>query len=145
VLREVAGALRRFLRGDDVVARWGGDEFVIAMYGMSGNDGHQKVGEFLKLIRRASFAEDAAVRVTMSAGLAECPTDGTNLQSLYQVADEALYTAKEQGRDRVVHHASHSADEPDTPSVKEDSAPVRRVEQALQTRGNRTVVNHPRK
>jgi diguanylate cyclase (GGDEF)-like protein len=138
VLRGVGAALHRFLRGDDVIARWGGDEFVIAMYGMSGEDGRQRIGEFLEEIRRSRFDQDGAVPVTMSAGLAECPTDAASLESLYRAADEALYIAKEEGRDHVVHTASRRADGPDVLIVENDAALGGRIEQALQTRGYRT-------
>jgi diguanylate cyclase (GGDEF)-like protein len=138
VLRGVGAALHRFLRGDDVIARWGGDEFVIAMYGMSAENGRQRIGEFLEGIRGTSFDEDGAVPVTMSAGLAEFPGDASNLESLYRAADEALYVAKEEGRDRVVHPASRRGAGADVLLVEDDPVLGRRIEQALQTRGYRT-------
>jgi diguanylate cyclase (GGDEF)-like protein len=138
VLRGVGAALHRFLRGDDIIARWGGDEFVIAMYGMSADDGRQRIGEFLEGIRGTRFDEDGAVPVTMSAGLAEYPSDGADLESLYRAADEALYVAKEEGRDHVVHRASRSAEASDVLLVQDDAVLGRRIEQALQTRGYRT-------
>jgi diguanylate cyclase (GGDEF)-like protein len=138
VLHGVGAALHRFLRGDDVIARWGGDEFVVAMYGMSGDDGRQRIGEFLEGIRATRFDADGAVPVTMSAGLAEYPTDAANLESLYRVSDEALYVAKEEGRDRVVHTTSRRGNGPDVLLVQNDAALGARIEQALQTRGYRT-------
>jgi diguanylate cyclase (GGDEF)-like protein len=109
VLRGVAGTLRRSLRADDVVARWHGDEFVIAMYGISAGDGRRRVGELLDVIRGARLGAGNEIRVTVSAGLAECPADGAELRSVYRAADEALYIAKRQGRDRVVHRGARSA------------------------------------
>jgi diguanylate cyclase (GGDEF)-like protein len=138
VLRGVGAALHRFLRGDDVIARWGGDEFVIAMYGMSADDGRHRIGEFLEGLRGARFDEDGAVAVSMSAGVAEYPGDAATLESLYRAADDALYVAKEEGRDRVVHRGSRPADGPDVLIVENNAVLGRRVEQALQTRGSRT-------
>jgi diguanylate cyclase (GGDEF)-like protein len=138
VLRGVGAALHRFLRGDDVIARWGGDEFVIAMYGMSANDGRQRIGEFLEGIRGTRFDERGVVPATMSVGLAEYPNDAADLESLYRAADEALYVAKEEGRDRVVHCASRGSIGADVVLVERDAVLGRRVEQALQTRGYQT-------
>jgi diguanylate cyclase (GGDEF)-like protein len=137
VLRGVGAALHRFLRGDDVIARWGGDEFVIAMYGMSGDDGRQRIGEFLEGIRGTRFDDSGEVSVTMSAGLAEYPTDAADLDSLYREADKAMYIAKEEGRDRVVHRASRRGSGADVLLVENDIALGRRIERALQTRGYR--------
>jgi diguanylate cyclase (GGDEF)-like protein len=138
VLRGLGAALHRFLRGDDVIARWGGDEFVVAMYGMSGADGRQRVGEFVEGIRGIRFDDVGEAPVTMSAGLAEYPSDASDLKSLYRTADEALYTAKQEGRDRVVHRASRGVHGADVLIVEDNPALGGRVEQALQTRGYRT-------
>ena len=138
VLRGVGAALQRFLRGDDIIARWGGDEFVIAMYGMSADDGRARIGDFLEQIRGTRFDEDGAVPVTMSAGLAEYPSDAADLESLYRAADKALYVAKAESRDRVVHRASRCEEGPDVLLVEDDVLLGSRIEQALLTRGYQT-------
>jgi len=96
VLRGVATELLRYFRGEDVVARWGGDEFVIGMFGMSGADGRRRMNDLVERMRGQSFD---GVSVTISAGLAEYPLDGVDLDSLYVAADRALYVAKSAGRD----------------------------------------------
>lgn len=106
VLRGIGAALHRFLRGDDVIARWGGDEFVVAMYGMSSGDGRHRIDDFLEEIRDTSFGAGHGAQVTMSAGLAEYPVDAADLDSLYRTADRALYIAKQEGRDRLIHGGS---------------------------------------
>lgn len=138
VLRSLGTALKGFLRGDDVIARWGGDEFVIGMYGMSGNDGRQRLAELLEQIRDARFGPHGAVGATLSAGLAEYPTDGTNLESLYRLADTALYVSKKEGGDRVVHRASRCAGTLDAILVVHDVLQGQGIERALHTRGYRT-------
>jgi diguanylate cyclase (GGDEF)-like protein len=103
VLRRLGELLRRIFRGEDVVARWGGEEFVVAMYGMSREDGVQRVAEMLEALRREDFsAEGIEGSVTFSAGVALFPDDGEDLRALYRAADEALYQAKAAGRDRVL-------------------------------------------
>jgi len=108
------------------------------MYGMSANDGRQRIGEFLEGIRGTRFDERGVVPATMSVGLAEYPNDAADLESLYRAADEALYVAKEEGRDRVVHCASRGSIGADVVLVERDAVLGRRVEQALQTRGYQT-------
>jgi diguanylate cyclase (GGDEF)-like protein len=55
VLRRVARLLERSFRAEDVVARWGGEEFVIAMYGMDRDDGVQRIAELLEILRGEPF------------------------------------------------------------------------------------------
>jgi diguanylate cyclase (GGDEF)-like protein len=103
VLRRVGELLLRSLGGEDVVSRWGGDEFVIGMYGMTKHDGQQRLMEVLDTLRLEEFTapDHTKFRVTFSAGIAQYPEDGTDLQSLYRSADAALCEAKKAGRDRV--------------------------------------------
>jgi diguanylate cyclase (GGDEF)-like protein len=104
VLRRLGERIKRSLRGEDVVARWGGDEFVVGMYGMTKHDGQQKLMEVLEALDLEEFTapDHTKFRVTFSAGVAQYPEDGTALQSLYRSADTALYEAKVAGRDRVL-------------------------------------------
>jgi len=103
VLRRVGELMKRALGGEDVVSRWGGDEFVIGMYGMTKHDGQQRLMEVLDTLRLEEFTapDHTKFRVTFSAGIAQYPEDGTDLQSLYRSADAALCEAKKAGRDRV--------------------------------------------
>jgi GGDEF domain-containing protein len=87
------------LGGEDVVSRWGGDEFVIGMYGMTKCDGQQRLMEVLDTLRLEEFTapDHTKFRVTFSTGVAQYPEDGTDLQSLYRSADAALCEAKKAG------------------------------------------------
>jgi diguanylate cyclase (GGDEF)-like protein len=82
-LRGVADALRGAFRSEDVVARWGGDEFVLALYATSAADGSARLGEAL-----------ARAPVPCSHGVAVAPEDGRDLAALFASADAALYAAK---------------------------------------------------
>jgi diguanylate cyclase (GGDEF)-like protein len=99
-------------RGEDVVARWGGEEFAIGMFGMEQQDAVQRVTGMLEAFRQEVFTPPAGVEfhVTFSAGVAQYPEDGVELQSLYRAADKALYQAKKTGRNRV-YVIEHSSDE----------------------------------
>jgi diguanylate cyclase (GGDEF)-like protein len=104
VLRAVARLLCDRYRGEDVVARWGGEELAVVTFGMLKADSTRRAGESLRALRRLEFPapDGGSFRVAFSAGVAEYPTDATDTTGLYRAADAALYTAKATGRDRVV-------------------------------------------
>jgi diguanylate cyclase (GGDEF)-like protein len=104
VLRRLGRLLLRSFRGEDVVARWGGEEFVVGMYGMPRDRAVPRLAAVLAALRAEEFktAAGARWRVTFSAGVAEFPGDGGDVQALYRAADQALYQAKTAGRDRVL-------------------------------------------
>jgi diguanylate cyclase (GGDEF)-like protein len=102
VLRRLGERLRRDFRGQDVVGRWGGEEFIIGMYGMTRNDGVKRLTDTLKRFHEEEFAgSQGTVRVSFSAGVAEYLVDGDDLSSLSHAADQELYRAKAAGRSRV--------------------------------------------
>ena len=79
-LRGVGEHLRREFRGDDVVGRWGGEEFVVGMYGRRATDGVQRLARPRVLARkRSSRSRQDPFRVSFSAGVAEYPCDGRDL------------------------------------------------------------------
>ena len=103
VLVRVAGALQRLLRTEDVVARHGGEEFLIAVSRVDA----QEAVHLAERLRREVATESAAAAagVTMSVGVAVSRT-GESADALIARADAALYRAKREGRDRVVLDAS---------------------------------------
>lgn len=96
--------LKQSFRREDVVARWGGEEFVLGLYGITREQGVKRLLDFLQTWGQLEFmdAKNSTFRVTFSAGVAEYSQDGANLQELYRVADAALYRAKAMGRNRVL-------------------------------------------
>jgi diguanylate cyclase (GGDEF)-like protein len=144
VLARVARVLQKRFRSQDVVARWGGEEFVVGMYGMDKSDGVQRLAEALEVLREEPFKEPdgETFGVTFSAGVSEFNADGTDLQSLYRAADAAMYAAKEAGRDRVLPAGWTPAhgEGPRTVDVlvvEDDPAIARLLLHALETRGLR--------
>jgi diguanylate cyclase (GGDEF)-like protein len=103
VLRRLGEHLRRDFRGNDVVGRWGGEEFIVGMYGMTRGNGVKRLADTLERFRREEFAgSGGTLRVSFSAGVAEYPLDGCDLAAVSRAADEALYRAKAAGRARVL-------------------------------------------
>jgi two-component system, cell cycle response regulator len=108
VLREVAQRLRRNIRGIDLVCRMGGEEFIIVMPDTAPERARLAGERVCSCIAAEPFQIGPAtqVRVTASVGLATLEHSGEPLDSLLQRADEALYSAKRAGRNRVVADAA---------------------------------------
>lgn len=97
VLRRVAEILRATLRGEDVIARWGGEEFVVGMFLLNKEEAAARLGAALAELKKHVFCFDGQeVQVSFSAGVAQFPADGRDLNGLYKAADGALYGAKQQ-------------------------------------------------
>jgi two-component system cell cycle response regulator len=104
VLRDVAGRLREGVRTVDVVGRYGGEEF-IAILPHTGTDDAQRLAERLRraIAERPFRVGDTEIRATVSIGVATFPSGRVgSAAELIREADDALYRAKSQGRDRVV-------------------------------------------
>ena len=94
VLRRLSRLLLSTFRDEDLAARWGGEEFVVGMYGIDGGDALRRISDLLETFRESG--------VSFSAGVASFPDDGRDLDALHRAADAALYAAKAAGRDRVL-------------------------------------------
>lgn len=145
VMRKIGDILQKTFRGEDVVARWAGDEFVLGMYGMLRDDGVQRTAEVLEAIRPLEFsgADGKTFKVTFSAGVAQFPDDGGDVHGLYRAADRAVQAAKIAGRDRVLP----TGWDPDKGSViercdvvliEDDDALAELLLHSLETRGYRS-------
>ncbi|MEL6353145.1 MAG: response regulator [Cyanobacteria bacterium J06627_28] len=121
VLKRFGDSLKSTFRDEDVVARWGGEEFVVGLYGVGRQEGVHRLRQFLQTWQLEQFETGATqtdaqtdteiktgetalptFKVTFSAGVAVYPHDAADLQGLYRSADRALYQAKAAGRDRVM-------------------------------------------
>jgi diguanylate cyclase (GGDEF)-like protein len=103
VLRRVARVLEQSVRKIDIVARYGGEEFAIVMEGADA-EGAQALAERIRLdvAKQQIQTEKGTLSVTLSLGIAGCPGDGTEKQQLIERADQSLYHAKHNGRNRSV-------------------------------------------
>lgn len=99
-LRTAARATRDALRASDHVARFGGEEFLV-MLPETGRDDALLVAENLRAAIAGVAVEGTEKGVTASFGVAVYPGNGASAEELVVAADQALYRAKEAGRDRV--------------------------------------------
>lgn len=110
VLKSCAGNIRAALRGGDVIGRYGGEEFCILLP----NTGEQEAMVLAERIRRTievtpvsiagveSMSDDThAIKCTVSVGAVSSETVGYALESMFAAADQNLYKAKQNGRNRV--------------------------------------------
>lgn len=109
VLRSVARQLAEHARSVDFVARFGGEEFVVILPSTTLEQGHQAADKLRRIIDEVIFKHgERQVPVTVSAGVAEL-TAGDSPDTLLKRADEALYRAKRNGRNRCDCEPARSA------------------------------------
>jgi diguanylate cyclase (GGDEF)-like protein len=102
VLREVGGAIRENLRQFDVSARYGGEEFVAYLPETDGTEALIAAERLRRVLCDGAFVHQARViRLTISMGIAHFPDDGRQLEALIERADQRLYRAKRDGKNRV--------------------------------------------
>jgi diguanylate cyclase (GGDEF)-like protein len=102
VLRAVAQQLQASIRGGDIACRMGGEEFAIMMPGATLGVARQRADEVRRAIAALRFSTLADMPpISMSCGVAAFPDHGVTADALLRAADQALYRAKEAGRDRV--------------------------------------------
>ena len=100
MLKELGTWLKRHIRDIDMVARWAGDEIVILLPGCDLNDANKMMARIMEQLRRFRPAD---IAVSVSVGIAELRRDQEDtLNSLFEMADRAMYQAKMAGRNCVV-------------------------------------------
>ena len=104
VLRSMGDFFRSHFRGDDIICRYGGEEFAIILPESSAQDAAGRA-ELLRIAARTLKLKHNDVTldpVTLSAGIAGFPEHASSAGELLQVADACLYEAKKSGRDRII-------------------------------------------
>ena len=100
LLAQVGTVIRRVFRQTDLAGRAGGDEFVVFMADTdSVPAAAEKAGRLLEHLRDISIGGEA-LKITASIGIAAIPAHGGNYQEVYRLADQAMYQAKQNGKNR---------------------------------------------
>lgn len=143
VLTVVARLLKENVRNEDVVVRWGGEEFVVVLYTMRQEGARARLDSVRRLLSEHNFARAGgeSFQITFSCGVAEYPHEGRDLPGLFAAADAALYEAKRAGRNRIVL-ASEAGELPAVSSVdlvivEDDSLLAEAIAEAAESRGYR--------
>ncbi len=103
VLVRLSGILRQQLRGEDFLARWGGEEFLCALPNASLADGMALAERIRQIVEAEQLVTPAGViRWTVSIGVAPSGDPCESMNNAFRCVDEALYAAKFAGRNRVM-------------------------------------------
>jgi diguanylate cyclase (GGDEF)-like protein len=104
VLREVAECMRVGVRGEDIVCRFGGEEFVVIMPEIATRGALDRAELLRRMVGDLSlrFHGQPLRQITISIGVAMFPDNSDNPDELLRSADHAMYAAKHKGRNRVV-------------------------------------------
>jgi diguanylate cyclase (GGDEF)-like protein len=98
----MGAVIRESLRGSDVGARWGGDEFVILAPETSREAAERLANRLLARLKGSTRSPQKAISASIGVAVVAPDTPHLNSpESLMQAADKALYAAKAAGRDRV--------------------------------------------
>ncbi|OZB58123.1 MAG: GGDEF domain-containing protein [Lysobacterales bacterium 14-68-21] len=107
VLHAVAQCLLRQLRPHDCLGRYGGEELLLVMEGIGAREAQQRLDAMREAVAALPLGPpDCPLHVTISLGLAWAGTAQTDTQAIVRDADEALYKAKQSGRNRLAMAAS---------------------------------------
>jgi diguanylate cyclase (GGDEF)-like protein len=104
ILKQVAQILEKSLRKADILARFGGEEFVVLLPEIDKEHGRKVAEKLRRAIERTDFPKAATQplgRLTISLGFAAFPEDAQKAEALIDHADQGLYLAKSRGRNQI--------------------------------------------
>ena len=99
VIRYIASTLSEVSRNNDTAARVGGEEFALLLAGIDDAKAESAANRLLGILAEQPI--EGVGNITVSIGVASCPTHATSERALYAASDQALYVAKNEGRNRV--------------------------------------------
>jgi diguanylate cyclase (GGDEF)-like protein len=105
LLKNLADLIRENLKDTDVVARYGGEEFAVIMPETAKEQAVNVAERLRHMVEWCKFPKEETQpggKITVSIGVSGYPGDGEDVETLIEAADEALYRAKKEGRNRVI-------------------------------------------
>ncbi len=121
LLKELSKVIRNATRKNSVIVRYGGEEFIVMLPGISREDAFIYAERLREKIAEHPFRNRESQplgRVSISGGVASFPVDGDSIYRIIQLADMSLYKAKSEGRNRVIMHQSYLYSETDPAKAK---------------------------
>ena len=101
ILKQVSSLVTQQLRDSDTLARWGGDEFIILLPNLKRcQEAHTVLTKIQNYLQQPQKIDQTEIPCTLSMGISCFPQDGYTLDELIHAADQALYQAKESGRNQ---------------------------------------------
>ncbi len=102
VLKHIAGTMSSMIKEGDIIARYGGEEIVVMLCGRNKKDAASEAEYIRKAVRNNPITLRRHMsNITISIGVSSYPGDASPAEGLIRIADERLYKAKAEGRDRV--------------------------------------------
>jgi diguanylate cyclase (GGDEF)-like protein len=101
VLRAVGASMKRCLRSNDLIGRYGGDEFVIVLPNVTRETAFERGEQLIDAVRGVNEGLPEDLHVGLSVGIATYPFDAQDYSTLVRVADQAMYLAKREGGNRA--------------------------------------------
>jgi diguanylate cyclase (GGDEF)-like protein len=145
VILSASASFRQAFAEDDILVRYGGDEFCFIIRG-SPAEAERKCEAVCAALRDLSFPEHPELKVSCSIGVAHFPQAGHTPDSLKEKADKALYQAKEAGRDRAVAWRegpeSYEGPKRDIASVSAKNRISANIARTFEERDNFLVIGH---
>lgn len=136
-LRAFGNLLRLTFRGEDIVARWGGEVFAVGMYGMSRIDGMHRLGELVERLEQRGITTQNGVQVTLTftGGVAQLGPDGPDLRALIESAERTLRRARDQDKRLLAAGTVSHSNLLDVLVVEDDDTIAELLVHSLETRG----------
>lgn len=111
LLKETAERILKCVRADDIVARMGGDEFTVILNNIDDQMITERIAQnILDKLAEPFNLDDKLIYITTSIGISVYPIDGSEVDTLLKNADQAMYAAKDMGRNRYHYFTSSMQD-----------------------------------